>query len=218
MKEIIRGILAATPMPDASSSGHGALAGDLRHLPRSLHPPLESFRSAAVLLGLVERGADYGIILTERSHSLPEHPGQIAFPGGRQDEGDADLLAAALRETQEETGIAPAFVEPIGYLPPYLTISAYRVTPVVAFIRPGFTLRPEPGEVTEIFELPLSFLCDSANRRVESREFRGETVRYHVIPYRDERREYRIWGATAAMLVDFAERLAAAAQGVLDER
>jgi len=145
-------------------------------------------------------------MLTRRTDTLPEHPGQIAFPGGRVEPVDSGPLDCALRETEEETGLPRHFVRPVGYLPQYLTITGYSVIPVVGFVTPGFTPRPDPTEVAEIFEVPLEFIFDTANHHLETREFGGMEISFYVIPWSSGGREYRIWGATAAILVDFASR------------
>ena len=130
------------------------------------------------------------------------HAGQIAFPGGRLDEGET-ALQAALRETFEETGLHPKFVQPLGYLDGYLTITQYIVTPVVALVREGFSLQAAPNEVDDIFEVPLSFLMDVQNRQTQSREWKGMTRHFYVFPHGDR----YIWGATAGMIKNLYDRL-----------
>lgn len=179
----------------------------LGDLPASLRPDPATARSAAVLVPLIEHASGLTVMLTRRTDTLPDHPGQIAFPGGRLEALDAGPLDAALRETEEETGLPRHYVRPVGYLTSYLTITGYSVIPVVGFVRPGFKYRPDPVEVAEIFEVPLDFILEPRNQRRESHEFRGHEVSYYVIPWQDAGREYRIWGATAAMLVDFAGRV-----------
>lgn len=208
MKEIIEKMLAGTrPEKDIRAASRGKHLGDL---PESLRPDPNALRPAAVLVPLIDHPAGLTVLLTRRTDTLPEHPGQIAFPGGRVEPVDAGALDAALRETEEEIGLPRHFVRPVGYLPQYLTITGYAVIPVVGFVRPGFVPRPDPVEVAEIFEVPLEFILDPGNRHRETRDYRGTRVSYHVIPYRTGAREYRIWGATAAMLVDFAERVQSA--------
>lgn len=208
MKEIIEKILAGTrPEKDIRAANRGKHLGDF---PEHLRPDPDSLRPAAVLVPLIDHPSGLTVLLTRRTDNLPEHPGQIAFPGGRVEPVDSGALDAALRETEEETGLPRHYVRPVGYLPQYLTITGYAVIPVVGFVRPGFTPRPDPTEVAEIFEVPLEFILDPANRRRETREFRGTEVSYYVIPYSAGGRDYRIWGATAAMLVDFAMRVNAA--------
>lgn len=164
-------------------------------------------REAAVLLGLRPDADGRGlqVLLTERTAHLRQHAGQIAFPGGRQDPGDADARATALREAHEEVGLAPACVELIGRLPVYVTVTGYRVTPVIGLIAPQAALRPEPGEVAEAFEVPLAFLMDPAHHRHHAIEVEGRMRRFLSMPWTDPQggRERWIWGATAAMLRNF---------------
>jgi 8-oxo-dGTP pyrophosphatase MutT (NUDIX family) len=194
----------------------------LRRLPRALHPlaappagpgwnlpeladllPPEPLRPAAVLVGLVERGDALQVLLTRRHEQLRHHAGQISFPGGRIEAEDAGPVAAALREAHEEVGLAPALVEPLGFLDPFVTITGFHVMPVVARIRSGFVPAPDPGEVDEVFEAPLDFLLDPATERNFEAEFAGRVRRIVEMQYG----AYRIWGATAAMLVNLRRRL-----------
>lgn len=204
MKEIIEGLLAGTRPQTELSADRRTSLGDL---PEHLRPDPRRARPAAVLVPLVERASGLTVLLTRRTETLPEHPGQIAFPGGRIEPVDNGPLDAALRETEEETGLPRHFVRPVGYLPSYLTITGYSVTPVVGFVRTGFEYRADPVEVAEIFEVPLDFVLNARNHHRETREYRGSDVSYYVIPWQDRGRDYRIWGATAAMLVDFAWRV-----------
>lgn len=153
-------------------------------------------KPAAVLVPLVARAEGLSMLLTQRTAHLARHGGQVAFPGGRIDAGDADPLAAALRETEEETGIARSFVEPVGFLDTYLTSTAYRVVPVVAIVRPGFTIVPHAGEVADVFEVPLAFLMDPAHHETHGRDVQGRTRYYYAMPYQG----HYIWGATAGMI------------------
>ncbi|MBL4916883.1 CoA pyrophosphatase [Szabonella alba] len=162
-------------------------------------PPGRRLRQAAVLVAV----ADGRVILTKRSSRLKQHPGQIAFPGGKIDAGDADAVAAALREAHEEIGLPPDLVEILGSLPPHETVTGFSVTPVLAHLRGGFVPVPEPGEVEEVFSVPLSFVLDPANFRVERRRWLGEWRRYYAVPYGP----YYIWGATARILRGLADRL-----------
>lgn len=154
-------------------------------------------RPAAVLVPLVNREEGLTVLLTQRSANLPDHPGQISFPGGRIEPEDADADAAALREANEEIGLPGPRVTLLGRLADYETVTGYRVTPVVGWVEPPFPVMPDPVEVADVFEVPLTFLLDPANQR---RHFRMQgLVRrdFWAIPYG----ERYIWGATAAMLM-----------------
>ena len=153
---------------------------------------------AAVLVPLVNRGSGLTILLTVRAPHLKMHSGQVSFPGGRVDPQDASPEAAALREAQEEIGLDAGRVELLGRLPDYQTGTGYRITPVVGVLSPPFELRPDPREVSEVFEVPLAILLDPANHRRESREWQGRARQFFVIAHE---RHY-IWGATAGMLVN----------------
>ncbi len=159
-------------------------------------------KPAAVLVPIVLRENGPTVLLTQRHADLSKHAGQIAFPGGRTDDGET-AVQAALRETMEETGLAPEFVQPLGYLDGYLTITQYIVTPVVALVREGFSLQAAPQEVDDIFEVPLSFLMDAQNRQTQSREWKGMTRHFYVFPHGDR----YIWGATAGMIKNLHDRL-----------
>lgn len=162
------------------------------------------FTPAAVLVPVVVGGVEPTLLLTRRSAHLHDHPGQIAFPGGRVDAGDTSPEATALREAQEEIGLAPEQVELIGRLPDYyITASGFRVTPVVGLLRGPLQLRLDAFEVAEAFETPLSFLLDPANRRRGRIEHQGITREFWAMPWQG----YDIWGATAGMIVSFAEHL-----------
>jgi 8-oxo-dGTP pyrophosphatase MutT (NUDIX family) len=158
---------------------------------------------AAVLVAVVER-PEPGVILTLRPETMRKHPGQISFPGGRIDPGDDGPVAAALREAQEEIGLPPADVEVIGIADRYRTITGFEVTPVVGIISPGLDLTPHPGEVAALFEAPLDYLLDPVHQQVRSAQWRGRERHYYEIEW-DGR---RIWGATAAMIVNLSRRLA----------
>lgn len=162
--------------------------------------PGRNLRPAAVLLPIVDRGPDLTVLLTRRTDHLHHHAGQISFPGGRVDAEDADHVATALRETEEEVGLPRDHVNVIGRLDTYITGTGFSVTPVVGLIKPPFPVKPDPFEVAEVFEVPLAFLLDPNNHQVHSREFRGQTRRFFALPYFN----YYIWGATAGMLVHFS--------------
>ncbi len=159
---------------------------------------------AAVLVPIVQR-EEPTILLTRRTEHLPRHAGQVSFPGGRSHPDDISLVETALRETQEETGIEPAFVTVAGYLDAYETGTGYAILPVVGLLAEGFALSPDANEVAHVFEVPLAFLLDPANRKRDSREFQGRTRTFYSFTYEG----HYIWGATAAMIVNFSERLRA---------
>ncbi len=163
-----------------------------------------TLKPAAVLLPLILRHEPQ-VLLTQRTHHLTRHAGQVAFPGGRADANDISLVETALRETQEETGIDPAFVTVAGFLDAYETGTGYAILPVVGILSDGFGLSPHAVEVAEIFEVPLSFLLDPANKQQQSREFQGRLRSFYSFTYEG----HYIWGATAAMLLNFAERISA---------
>ncbi|MFN4004906.1 MAG: CoA pyrophosphatase [Hylemonella sp.] len=163
---------------------------------------------AAVLLPLVQR-PEPTLLLTQRTAHLANHSGQIALPGGKVDAGDADAIDAALREAEEEVGLARDFVQVLGTLPLYTTGSAFMITPVVALVQPGFVLRPNADEVADVFEVPLSFLLDPANHRRHALQAEGLWREWFSMPYRDGGVERFIWGATAGMLRNFYRFLAA---------
>ncbi len=160
-------------------------------------------RAAAVLVPVIMREAGLSVLLTRRTEEMPSHPGQVAFPGGKIDPDDDGPVAAALRETEEETGLERRFVEPCGFLDAYQTRTGFRVCPVVALVTPGFSLQAEAGEVAEIFEVPLNFLMDPANHQREGREWQGKKRWFYAMPYG---RHY-IWGATAGMMRNFYDRV-----------
>jgi 8-oxo-dGTP pyrophosphatase MutT (NUDIX family) len=159
-------------------------------------PPGRRLRPAGVLVPVILRAGVPQVLLTVRSSALKHHPGQIAFPGGKQDVADPDIRATALREAQEEIGLAPESVSIIGHLPRHETVTGFDVTPVLARVSGPFTPRLDPGEVAELFEVPLSHVMDPGRFRVEKRRWKGVWRYYYAIPYGP----YYIWGATARML------------------
>jgi 8-oxo-dGTP pyrophosphatase MutT (NUDIX family) len=159
-------------------------------------------RPAAVLVGVVDR-EPLTVLLTQRTEHLPTHAGQIAFPGGRVDAGDASPVAAAIREAEEEVGLAAEYIEPLGYLDSYRTGTGFHIMPVVALIRPGFSLSLNKGEVSDAFEVPLDFVMNPSNVHRHTRPWRGRERAYYAIPYADR----YIWGVTAGILKNMHERL-----------
>lgn len=162
-----------------------------------------SLRPAAVLVPLVDRTDGLSVLLTQRTDHLHDHAGQISFPGGRIEPRDPDPVAAALRETDEEIGLGADFIEVVGCLDDYETVTGYRVTPVVSFVRPGFSLSLDAFEVADAFEVPLAFIMNRANHRTGERLREGVRRRFHVFEYGDR----YIWGATAAMLMNLYRRV-----------
>ena len=164
---------------------------------------LRGARAAAVLVGLVPRDEGVSVILTRRTGGLRDHGGQVAFPGGKIDPGDATPADAAIREAGEEIGLDPSRVAVLGYLGGYLTRTGFRIIPVVARIEPPFTLHINPAEVAECFEVPLALLTDPTNYRRAEREWLGVTRYFYSI----ESEHHTIWGATAGILRVLCERL-----------
>ncbi|MFA3920039.1 CoA pyrophosphatase [Ruegeria hyattellae] len=171
--------------------------------PEAVLPKDRKLRPAGVLVPILMQGDGPRLILTKRSSALKHHPGQIAFPGGKQDEGDADVTATALREAEEEIGLPRDLPRVIGHLPSHETVTAFDVTPVVALLDRPFEVVPERGEVEEVFTVPLSHVTSPANFMVESRRWRGQRRKYFVAPYGP----YYIWGATARILRGLAARM-----------
>ena len=159
-------------------------------------------RPAAVLIPIVDH-AEPTVLLTQRAAHLNDHAGQISFPGGKIDATDASPLDAALREAEEEIGLAREFIDPIGYLDLYATGFGFRILPTLARIKPGFKLRINETEVDDAFEVPLAFLMNPANHRLHAKEFRGMERHYYAMPFA----ERYIWGATAGILRVLYERI-----------
>ncbi len=162
-------------------------------------------KPAAVLVPIVDRD-EPTVILTIRTQELANHAGQVAFPGGKIDPEDESPVAAALREAKEEIGLPPVLVEPIGYLDLYLTFTGFRILPTVARVKPDFTLALNPREVTESFEVPLSFLMTPENHQRKSREWKGVTREFYAMPFENR----YIWGVTAGILRNLYERICGA--------
>ena len=159
-------------------------------------------RPAAVLAPIVARPAGPTVLLTQRASHMRSHSGQVAFPGGKIDDGETPL-AAAFREAQEEIGLDARYVEPLGWLDPYLTGTGFRILALVAIIDPSFALMVNRDEVEDVFETPLSFLMNEANHQRQSREWQGRLRHFYAMPYQ----ERYIWGATAGILRNLYERL-----------
>lgn len=196
-----RGFGGAADPAEAAAIRH-AIRGD-----HDLNPgwttPSAALRPAAVLVPLIDRPGRMSVLLTQRTPHLSAHAGQIAFPGGRIEPEDADAVAAALRETEEEIGLPRDHVRVIGRLDTYVTGTGFEITPVVGLVRAPFPLAIDPAEVAESFEVPLAFILDPANRRQMTR-MHGERLRsFFAFPFGN----YYIWGATAGMLVNLAEVL-----------
>lgn len=183
--------------PSADYGDH-TLNPDLRKL--FVH---ERLREAAVLIPVVDHGDASTVILTKRADKLKNHSGQIAFPGGRIDPGDASVEAAALRETVEEIGLTQDYIDVIGRLPDYVSGSGYRIAPVLGVVRPGFHLSVNADEVDDIFEVPLGFLMDPANHGRASRVWENQERFFYAMPFE----ERYIWGVTAGIIRALYERL-----------
>lgn len=164
-------------------------------------PRAEVPRPAAVLVPVIAR-ATLTMLFTQRADALPSHSGQIAFPGGKVEPDDRDVVETAQREAEEEIGLNRSLTKPLGYLDPYLTGTGFRIIPVVALVEPRFELKLDPSEVTAAFEVPLDFLMNAENHQRHSRTFRGQERFYHAMPYED----HYIWGATAGILKNMHER------------
>ncbi|SFP88943.1 CoA pyrophosphatase [Sphingomonas rubra] len=184
----------------ALTEDHGAalVGGDLAEL---VDRPADDMMAAAVLIAVTDR-PEPGVILTQRTDTLRHHPGQIAFPGGRVEPGE-DAVAAALREAEEEIALPPAAVEIVGPVDRYRTVTGFDVVPVIGVVPPDLTLVPAEAEVASVFEVPLAFVLNAGNHRAGSGYWRGAERRFVEIPWQ----ERRIWGATAAIIVNLSRRL-----------
>ena len=178
----------ARPRPYAPETGGDGL----------LFNAATAIRAASVLVPIVDRGATLTVLFTRRTAHLSNHAGQISFPGGRAEPDDPSPEHTALRETEEEIGLARRHVDVLGRIHHYVTGSGYRITPVVGLVQPPFDLAPDAREVDEIFEVPLAHLLDRANHQVNSVVYQGWSRHYYAMPWRD----YYIWGATAGMLMN----------------
>ena len=161
-----------------------------------------AWRAAAVLVPVVDH-PEPSVLLTMRTSDLPSHANHVAFPGGKIDAADASPLAAAVREAEEEIGLAGELIDPIGYLDLYLTFSGFRILPVVARVIPNYELKVNASEVADAFEVPLAFVMDSANHRKGSRDWKGVTRHYYEMPFG----ERYIWGVTAGILRNLYEKI-----------
>lgn len=183
-----RRLASGLPVPQAPLGSDFSLNGVV--------PTPTTFRPAAVLVPLVRREPGITVLLTQRTEDMPSHAGQIAFPGGRRQDEDVDAVATALRETEEEVGLARRFVEVIGPVDHYRTGTGYEITPIVGIVTPGFTTHADPREVADVFEVPLEHFLDERNHRIQSRVWQGRERRFYAMPYGDR----YIWGATAGMM------------------
>jgi len=177
----------------------GAASSDFDLNPDTVLPDGRRLRDAGVLVAVIGTS----VILTKRSSALKHHPGQIAFAGGKIDLGDDGAVSAALREAHEEIGLHPDNVEVLGMLPTHETVTGFTVTPVLAVVRAEFDARPEPGEVAEVFRVPLAHVINPDRFSIQSRRWRGTDRRYYTVPYGP----YYIWGATARILRALAARM-----------
>lgn len=190
-------------------STSGSTPAHLAHGDHVLNPDLISgletvkLREAAVLVPVTDDGPEARVILTRRTAAMRRHSGQVAFPGGSIDPEDGSPEVAAMREAEEEIGLDRNFVETVGRLPVYLTTTGFRITPVLALVRPGYHLVANPDEVDAVFETPLSFLMNPENHRQESRVWENVERHYFVMPFR----EHQIWGVTAGIIRTMYERL-----------
>lgn len=192
-----------TADPGEAAAFRRVLRGD-HDLNPGMSPPSAELRPAAVLVPLVDHAHGMSVLLTQRTAHLSAHAGQISFPGGRIEVNDADEIAAALRETEEEVGLPRDRVEVIGRLDTYVTGTGFEISPVVGVIAPPYPMAIDAYEVAEAFEVPLAFILDRRNHQRVERESAGRRRCFFVLPYEGR----NIWGATAGILVNLAEVLA----------
>lgn len=188
---------------EAALKQNSTASSDFDLNPDVVLPEGRKLRPAGVLVPVIAGANGAEVLLTKRSSRLKHHPGQIAFPGGKQDEGDADVIAAALREAEEEVGLPRQHVQVLGTLPTHETVTGFLVTPVVGWIDATFDVVTEPGEVAEAFRVPLSHVMDATQFTIQSRRWRGTRRRYYTVPFGP----YYIWGATARILRGLAQRM-----------
>jgi len=191
-----------TSDPLEAAEIRAAVRGDSAVTP-DMTRPSAALRPAAVLVPLIDRPEGMTVLLTLRTAHLNSHAGQVSFPGGRTEPDDADAIATALRETEEEIGLSRQHVTVVGQLDNYVTGTGFEVTPIVGIVIPPFTIVIDPSEVAEAFEVPLSYVLDRANHHQVERESAGRRRVFYVLPYQGR----NIWGATAGMLVNLAEVL-----------
>lgn len=197
-QQLLRAVRALDDPPGSRGWNHADLQDILETTERS---------PAAVLVPIVDRPEGFSVLLTRRTEHLSAHAGQVSFPGGRMEPADADSIATALRETREEVGIGAELLRPFGYLDSLETVSGFWVTPVVAWLDAGYHAQPDPNEVAHVFEVPLDFFCAAGNLNQFHLSFRGRPREVFEFSYPSE----RIWGATAAMLLNLVRRLEAVA-------
>ena len=211
--DILRGVAQQAPgAPDqpwdaviaaAERAPAARVPGSLRQIREAARtlPPSETITPAAVLVAVIEREGSFSVLLTRRAERLARHAGQISFPGGRADPGDGTPRKTALREAEEEIGLPQASVRIVGRLDDYLVGTGYRITPVVGFVAAPPPFEADSREVAEVFEVPLTFVLEPANYRRDKVMIGGVERRFYVLPYG----AYYIWGATAAILVNFRD-------------
>jgi 8-oxo-dGTP pyrophosphatase MutT (NUDIX family) len=197
-------VVPTDPMTRLRAAAGGGRPSSDFDLNPDLRPQGRVLRPAAVLMPFCQSPRGVELILTKRASGLKHHPGQIAFPGGKVDEGDADVVAAALREAEEEIGLPRGNVEVLGRMAPHETVTGFTVTPILGRVRATFEPIPEPGEVEEVFTVPFAHIADRSRYIIESRYFRGTRRQFYTVPWGP----YYIWGATARMLRALAEGLA----------
>ncbi len=191
---------ASARLDPVQGEGQLPLGGDLDFVENER---MVAVRPAAVLVPIIPRPEGATVLLTQRPDTMASHPGQVAFPGGKIDETDADEVAAALREAEEEVGVDPATVELIARGAPYLTGTEYRITPILGVLPPDFEARPDPTEVADVFETPLAFLFRQVNHYDKTAVWKGQTRAYTEIPWDG----FRIWGVTAGIIRNLYDRL-----------
>jgi len=189
---------------EAAIGAAGGESTDFDLNPEVVLPANRKLREAAVLAAFMDVAGEPRVLLTMRSSALKHHPGQIAFPGGKRDPGDATLVDTALREAHEEIALEPGNVEVLGTLPPHETVTGFTMTPVIGLVKAPFTPVPEAGECAEIFTVPAAHVLDTGRYSIQWRRWRGSRRYYYTVPFGP----YYIWGATARVLRNLAERMA----------